>query len=269
MRTTTTILVCLALLAAAQARAEGVDFVVLQAGQPGSTEDARPVMDALAGYLESRLGPGFTVRGRYLNDPEKTRGFEPGANLRLAIVSLGFYLENASRLGLEPLASTRPGGRDKDAWRIVVPVFGPDDIRDIKGRLQGTMLFESRAATRLLFKGTPCAAEIEGGFRPLRAVRQALGGEIAGAVLDQDQFEAVMGLPLAKGLKVVLTRAGLPTGPVVWFGPAGALARRLARILLDMVKDPEAQEVLAGLRTRGFGPPDPALAGLLRECVEP
>ena len=50
---------------------ESFDFVIIQPGQPGTSEDAQPVMDALATYLQSKLGTEVTIRGRYLIKPSR------------------------------------------------------------------------------------------------------------------------------------------------------------------------------------------------------
>ena len=46
---------------------ETLDFAVIQPGQPGTSREAQPVMDALATYIQKKIGSGITVKGRYFN----------------------------------------------------------------------------------------------------------------------------------------------------------------------------------------------------------
>jgi hypothetical protein len=245
---------------------EVMDFAVIQPGQPGTPQEAQPVMDALAAYLQKKIGPNMTVKGRYFNELDPALDFLHNTPPVWGIVRLGFYSEQASRFRMTALASTRPGGYHKDIWRLVVTKDGPDDWKALRGKVLGNMLFETDAAACLLF-GTPAAQlpfSLAGTFSPLRSLRNVTRGKATGAVLDRSQYEAVKALPLAKEIKVIHTSRELPSSPVVWFGTPDDRTKRLTSMLLGMKEDRDAENLLKLLQTDGFGPADTDLPKLRR-----
>jgi hypothetical protein len=241
--------------------ADSLDFAVIQPGQPGTSKEAQPVMDALAAYIQRQTGKDVAVKGTYFNQPGPALDFLKQSHLAWGIVRVGFYSAHARPFHMTALASTRPGGHPKDIWRLIVPGQGPKSWKTLTGKVMGNMLFEADAASCLLF-GLPAARlpfRLEGTFRPLRSLRNAMSGKIAGAVLDRSQYEAVQALPLGKDIAVAHTSPDLPTSPVVWFGKRDERAGKLRAILLGMKEDHDAQTLLKLLQTDGFGPADPDL----------
>lgn len=246
--------------------AGGADFVIVHPGQPGSPAEAQPVMDRLAAYLSARIGE--PVKGRYFNVLEEGLAAIPAEKPGWGIVGLGFYAQYGRKFAMQPLASTRPAGRAKDVWRLVAPKAGPDDWRALSGEVRGMGLFEAKAAPCLLFKGvsplpSPLPFTLEGTANPLKSLRDAAKGKIAGCVLDQTQYDTLPGLPQAAELKTIHASAELPTSPVVSFGPPNAAVAKVGQALQAMKGDPSAAEILTLLLTDGFGPADPDLAKVL------
>ena len=245
---------------------ETLDFAVIQPGQPGTSHDARPVMEALAAYIQKKMGPGVTIRGSYFNKLDPALDFLQNTPPIWGIVRLGFYSEHALRFHMTVLASTRPGGYDKDIWRLVVGRDAPNEWRNLSGKVMGNMLFETDTAACLLFDRLPAQLpfKLSGTFRPLRSLRKVVRGKATGAVLDRMQYEAVKALSLAKKIKVIHTSRELPTSPVVWFGTADDRTKRLTSILFNMKEDKDAQTLLKLLQTDGFGSADTTLSGFRR-----
>ncbi|EFK09622.1 conserved hypothetical protein [delta proteobacterium NaphS2] len=242
--------------------AGSLDFAVIQPGQPGTEAEARPVMDALADYLQSKLGPEITVKGHYFNRLEPALAFLKTSPPAWGIVQLGVYAEHAGNFQMTPMAATRPGGFTKDVWYLIAGRDAVSTWQDLKGNVSGNMLFETKAAACLLFGLPPdrLPFTLEGTFRPLRATRSAVKGKIAGVVLDRVQYDTVKAMSLGGKIKVLQTSRELSTSPVVWFGPQSGITKKLAGWLLGMKKDPNAEKLLALLQTDGFGPADPDLA---------
>jgi hypothetical protein len=245
--------------------AQDLRFAVLQPGQPGSTVEAQPIMDAMAQYLQARLNAG-SIKGVYENRLPEALELVSTFKPRWGIVSLPFFVRYAETLQMIPLASTRPNDRSHDVWRLVVPQTTVDDWKALKGKVLGTMLFERNSAACLLFKLAPesLPMHLEGTSQPLMAIRKMAKGksggtEISGIVLDSLQYDALKALPIAQQLHVIHQSPELPTSPVVSFGPVDEAVRNLVRVLLDMKKDQEGQEVLQVLQTDGFGAPDEGL----------
>ena len=237
---------------------ETLDFAVIQPGQPGTPQEAQPVMDALAAYVQKKMGPGVTIKGSYFNKLDSALDFLHNTLPVWGIVRLGFYSEHAIRFQMTALASTRPGGYNKDIWRLVVKMDAPEDWKSLRGKVLGNMLFETDAAACLLFEVLPAQLPftLSGTFRPLRSLRRVIKGKTTGVVLDRAQYEALKALPLIKKIKVVHTSGELPTSPVVWFGTPDDRTKRLAAILLAMKEDRDAETLLKLLQTDGFGPAD-------------
>jgi hypothetical protein len=274
MRKTTGILLlflCLLLMSAFSVQASGGhDFVVIQPGQPGTAQDAQPVMDSLAAYLRGKTGSTMIGSGHYFNELGQALAIVDHNPPLWGIVSLGFYLENASRLHLTPIASTRPGGGEKEAWALLTRKDGPSQWNLLRGSVRGTMLFNKGAASCILFGIKPdgLAFQLTGTFQPLRSLRATAQGREAGIVLDRLQYQAMKNLPQEVELKTILNTGDLPSDPVVWFGSPEKASGELAAILMGMRDDPAAADLLKVLQTDGFGPPDPTLADLVRKFDE-
>lgn len=240
---------------------QNLDFVVIQPGQPGTTEDAQPVMDALASYLAQQLGDGAVVAGRYFNRSEAADAYLAEHAPVWGIVSLGYYLAHREQRCMTPLASTRPGGEDSDVWRLLVAGQGAATWDALQGTVSGTMLYEPAVAARLMFDGAveTLPFELQGTSRPLRAVRAVLRGKAAGVLLDAPQYRAMQALPAVATLRVLATSAPLPNAAVVVFGEVTPCHERLRDVLLKMGQDPQAVQLLQLLQTEGFGPADARL----------
>jgi hypothetical protein len=248
------------------AAAADLTFAVIHPGQPGSPQEAQPVMDALADYLGSRVQAG-KFHGRYENRLPAALELVQTARPRWGIVSLPFYVRYGRDLRLEPLASTRPGGRDKDVWRVMVPRGGVGDWRELRGSALGTMFHVPDAAACLLFQVAPgeLRIQLEGTSQPLQAIRKMAKEsshrpDSPAIVVDSSQFEALQALPAAEGLQVIHESRALPTSPVVSFGPADEAVKKLAGVLMAMTRDEKGRELLRVLQTEGFGAPDESLA---------
>jgi hypothetical protein len=237
---------------------EDMGFVIIQPGQPGTPEEAKPVLAALGAKLGAMLGLKAPMEGAYCNELGQAAPLIRDRKPVWGIVSLPFYVRYAKQFGMAPLASTRPGGKDKDVWRLMVKKGSVKDWRNLSGVVSGSMLHLPEAAACLLLR-TPAAKlpfKLAGTSRPLFALRAAAQGKQAGVVLDAPQFAAVGALPQAASLAELHQSDPLPTSPVVWFGEPDERASSLAAALQSLGEEPEAADLLMLLQTQGFGPPD-------------
>ncbi len=247
--------------------AGSLDFVIIQPGQPGTPEEAQPTMDALGAYVQKKMGGGSRINGRYFNELEPAIEYLQTSPPAWGIVSLSFYVSYGRGFALKPLASSRPGGYDKDLWRLAVSTSGPDDWHQLKGVVSGTMLFESEAAACLLFKSKAEALpfRLSGTLQPLMALRRMMQGKVAGVVLDRAQYEALKHSSSVDSIKIAHQSKELPVSPVVWFGGPDARQKQLTSVFLEMKRSPEGQALLRQLQTDGFGPADGDLEALVQE----
>ena len=272
------LMVLLVCSATGQTEAGSLDFAVIQPGQPGTEAEARPVMEALAAYIQQKMGSSETIKGHYFNDLEPALAFLKASPPAWGIVQLGVFAQHATDFQMTPMATTRPGGFEKDVWRLMTRKnAGSDgqssdwqsldwqslDWQSMNGKVLGNMLFETGAGSCLLFGWVSdrLPFTLVGTFRPLRSLRNLVKGKITGVVLDQVQYETVNTLPIGKKIKVMHTSRDLPTSPVVWFGTPGEAMKKLAGVLQRMKgvmpDDENASKLLALLQTHGFGPADP------------
>ena len=249
---------------AAPAAAQSLNFVVIQPGQPGTVQEAQPVMDALGAYVRDKVDAAAAVQGVYINELSQALAVLREASPQWGIVSFPFYARHAEEFAMAPLASSRPGGDEKDRWHLMVPAAEGADWQGLTGTVQGTMLFDPAPAACLLFGRMPgeLSFDLEGTRTPLQAVRAVARGKTAGIVVDRLQREAFRVLPAAGELKEIAATAQIPTSPLVWFGKKDERYNRLQEVLLSMAEDPDAADLLLLLQTEGFGPPDPDLGSM-------
>lgn len=238
--------------------ADSLQFAIIQPGQPGAPQDAQPVMDKLAAYLQTKFGARAKVTGSYFNAPAEALNSLRTQPPAWGIISRGFYAAHGAEFAMLPIASTRPGGFNKDVLRLVVGRDAPDSWESLRGTVAGTMLFDATATACELF-GRPLQQlpfGLVGTFQPLKSVREVSMGKTAGVVLDRLQYQSLQSMSIAESIKIIMTSRELPTSPVVWFGPKTPLTEELAAVLMAMPQDPDAALLLKTLQTDGFGPVD-------------
>ncbi|MGE4290756.1 MAG: hypothetical protein AB7E32_00975 [Desulfovibrio sp.] len=244
-----------------------LDFMVVLPGAAETPEEAVRAVDLLAASLSNRTGR--SVQGGFTNDCEGAADLLEREPPRWGVVSLGFYLQYAQRLKMTPVASTLPGGKKSDVWRVLTaPEYGD---KELAGDFRGSMLFEREAAACLLLHGRSGGIVGLGGDRsPLMSLRDMGRDGLAGVVLDSLQYEAVGHLPYRDDLrfKVLYEVRDLPAAPVVWFGKGADSedAALLLKALRACAGESRIRSALDLLRTTGFGHADKRLGGLLKEC---
>ena len=247
-----------------QAEAGSLDFAVIQPGQPGTEAEARPVIEALADYIQQKMGSSETIKGHYFNHLEPALAFLKSSPPAWGIVQLGVFAAHQNRFQMTSIAASRPGGFEKDVWRLMTQKDMDSDWQSLNGKIFGNMLFETRAVSCLLFGLTSnrLPFTLEGTFRPLRSLRSLVKGKITGVVLDRVQYETVKAMAISNKIKVMHTSRDLPTSPVVWLGTPNETMNKLARVLQKMKADENASKLLTLLQTDGFGSADPDLLRL-------
>jgi ABC-type phosphate/phosphonate transport system substrate-binding protein len=242
--------------------AEALDFVIIQPGAPGSTAEAAPVMEALAAYLQKKVGA--PVQGQFFNENEPALAYLGQKKAKWGIVSLGFYLSNAQQNKMSPFASTRPNGLNKDTWHLLVNRDAGNDWKTLNGTVSSSLLFNPDPVAHWTF-GKPAAElpfTLKATPNTLQALRNVARGKAAGVILDQVQLDTLKSLDIFKQLKILHSSQALPTSPVVWFGAHDAYTEKIHAALLHMADDIDAKSLLELLRTQGFAAADPTLTNM-------
>ncbi|HYV65503.1 MAG TPA: hypothetical protein VE964_04620 [Myxococcales bacterium] len=245
----------IALLAAAA-------LVVCAPGFPGSSAEARPAMDALAGSL---IRAGHLPAGSLTAVYEET---EAGglrrlsqADAALLLAPLPFFLDHEQELKLVARLSAVPkGGEALERWTLVT---GKDHPASLEGYTVQSSAGYSKRFVRAAAPGLPAGVEIRGGGAVLSALRKAADGEKVAVLLDGAQAAALGNLPFASSLAVISTSPPMPVALVATVGKRMDASRwkSVEAAFKRAAEDPAGREALEGVRMTGFAAVDqPALS---------
>ena len=235
-------------------------LVVCAPGYPGSTVEAQPAIDALAGAVAAAAGwkPG-ELAGIYFESEEAgvARLAAPAATL--ALVPLNFWLEHRERLQLLPhLQAVAQGGEAAEAWSLVAgksKVTGPVSLAGFElVSLAGNTPRFVRGPALAGWGSLPADLKIVFSGSLLSALRRATAGEKVALLLDRGQAAALATLPSARELEVVTRSPPLPVSVLCSVGdrlPAAKL-RALLAAFTGLDETPPGTEALAGVRLSRF-----------------
>lgn len=235
----------------------GYTMVVCAPGSPGTTEDARPRMDAFAAAVSSRAGA--RIAATY--EPSEDGGVARLEAAEIGLVTLPFFLAHEHELGLVPRLQVAARGRPAlDRWALVGPrgrITGPS-------ALAGYAIVSSAAYAPGFIRGVvlggfgalPADVKLESSTAVLSALRRAASGERVAVVLDGTQQAQLGSLPFASRLQVVAQSPPVPAGLVVTVAakiPAQTWSR-IQRALVDVSSDRAAAPVLGAIEVARFEP---------------
>lgn len=202
------------LSAAALPRAP-VTIVVCAPGYPGTTAAAQPVMDAFARDAAAAAGwPPGSVRAVYYETAAGglKRLAQPDAVL--ALVSLPFFLQHETALGLAPRLQVAQESGAAETWGLAARrgrVASPAalDGFEITGAAGYAPEFV-RGPVLSGFGPLPETARITFTPNVLSALRRAAAGEPVAVVVDAAQAAAMTSLPFGGDLEIVARSPAMP-----------------------------------------------------------
>ena len=250
----------LASAVAAAASPTPVTLVVCAPGYPGTTKEAQPSMDALAGAVSKAAGwTPARLAAEYHESEEAgvARLKAPGPTI--AMVPLPFFLAHADELKLTARAqAVEKDGQPAVTWTLVakkgrvtsaaslagynvvsLAAYAPTFIRNVAlaqwGKLPADVTFTSTGQV-------------------LSALRKSANGENIAVLLDAAQAGSLATLPFAGELEVVATSPPVPGVVLCSVGTAvGTTAtNQLVAGLLKLHKTPEGASALDGVRLAKF-----------------
>jgi len=260
--------IVVALAASAAPGLAGTPTMVAWApGFPGSTKEAQPTMDALAGAVAAaaKLPPdGFAAVYQETEKGGLARLSQPDA--ALAMVSLPAFLKYEKELGLVPrLAVVQAGAPDaSETWSLVAGAGKLKGAADLAGwQLVSGASYAPRFVRGPALGGwgaLPANVTLAPAGAVLSALRRAAAGERVALLLDRAQAASIATLPFAKDLETVARSAPLPGALLCTV--RGRLpdpqAAALVRAFAGLAARPEAAAALAGVRIARFVPLDEA-----------
>jgi hypothetical protein len=181
--------------------------VVCSPGSPGTTEDARPAMDAFAGALGKQAGVPVSA----VYDPSEDGGAARLKETGIGIVSLPFFLKHERDLALRPRLQIQQLGRPAlEKWSLVA--------RSGVTSFDGYQIASTAAYAPGFVRGV---VKLPASVKPIQvtavlsALKRAASGEQLAVLLDGPQAAALSQLPFASKLAVAATSPPVPTAYVV------------------------------------------------------
>jgi hypothetical protein len=246
------------------ATADPLTMVVCAPGYPGSTAEAQPAMDALAGAVaqDARVAPPAFSAVYYETE---AAGLERlgRSDAALALVPLPFFLKHEARLRFVAQAqAVREGAQADEVWSLVA---GKGRVRG-PATLDGFEILSLAAYSPRFIRGpalgvwgvlpTDTRLVVSGAL--LSGLRRAAAGEKVALLLDGAEVAGLATLPFSKDLEVVAHSAPMPAHLVCTVAGRGGdgRVRAIVDAMLQLEKTPGGREVLLGLRLARFAPLD-------------
>lgn len=239
-------------------------LVVCAPGYPGSTAEAQPAMDALAGAVGAAAGwkPG-ELAGVYFASESAGLARLAAPAATLALVPLNFFLEHRESLELVPLSQAiQQGGETAEPWSLVAGkglVTGPASLAGFELiSLAGNTPRFVRGPALAAWGALPADLKIVFSGALLSGLRRAAAGEKVALLLDRGQTAALATLPSAPQLEIVTRSPPLPVSVLCALGDRLPAARQKAFVaaLSNLASTPAGAEALAGVRLARFVPAD-------------
>lgn len=245
---------------------------------PGGPVDAAEAGNALGSMLRvvERVGQwkSGTFESAFTSRADECRKLLSERKPAFAITSLGLYLELAARHHLVPVVQPRIKGQTAERYRVMVKKGAFADLAALKGKsMGGSVLEETEFLRRIVFAGRIDPVKhfvLKPSRQALRSLRALAKGELDAVLVNQQQFDALGGLPFAKELEAVFTSEAIPLmGLVADEKATNASEReRLTRALQGMCQDAEGKKLCELFGVESFEPVKPGTFDAARTLWE-
>jgi len=228
-------------------------LVVCAPGYPGSSGEARPAMQALAGSLvtAAKMPPG-SLEAVYEETEQGGLKRLSQKDASLVLAPLPFHLEHERELRLVPRLSAVPReGEALERWTLVT---GKDHPAKLSGYTILSTAGYSKRFVRAVAPELPPEVEIRQDSSVLSSLRRAANGDKVAVLLDGAQAAALGKLPFAASLATVSTSAPVPVAVVSTVDKRipERTWKQLQPAFQRLGNDPQGREALEGVRMRGF-----------------
>ncbi len=237
------------------------NIVVCAPGSPGSTDDARAAMDEFAAAATAKSGVPLTA----VYEPSDAGGVARLADAGIGLVSLPFYLEHRTELGLHARLGVVEKGRPVlDRWVLVAE---KGRVKTAEG-LAGFTIASNAAFAPKFVRGVieaslgalPANVKLEQTRAVISALRRAANGEPVAVLLDGSQSDALATLPFAAKLEAIARSPAMPVAVVATVDAriSDSRWRKIEHALVGMAADKAAATALDSIQIARFGPVDGA-----------
>jgi hypothetical protein len=260
MRKTRCVVPVLLVLPLALARSASPKVLVICApGYPGTTAQARPVMEAFAGAAARAGGwPSGSLSAVYHERAEPGLARLAEDDAALALVPLPFYLQHGPALKLAPRLQVVRDSGAAETWSLVAKKGTVASAAALAGfEVAGAPGYAPafvRGPVLGPWGALPPSATVR--FTPaiLSALRRAAAGEKVAVLLDSAQSSALASLPFAGDVETVYRAKPLPGTLLCTVGDRakGPEFEALLKALAGLHKTPEGADALQAMRMVRF-----------------
>ena len=246
------------------ARAATEVLVCYPGGGNVKPRQAKPAMEKMLGVLE-RLGgwTAGTFHHQFTSSVDECRKKIAADKPAYLITSLGLFLEHRAAHGLVVMLSPKMAGQGHEIYRILVKKGGPADLAGLKGKtLGGSLLDEPGFLARIVFEAKIDPAthfSLQPSSRALRDLRKLAKGQLDAVLVNEQQYQALPGLPFANQLTPAFTSAKLPL-----LGLAASTQRtepaeraRMTKAMAGLCADAKGKEICDLFGLQAFSPANP------------
>lgn len=250
-------------IAAATASAP-VTLVICAPGYPGTTKEAQPSMDVLAGAVSKASGwPPALLAAEYYETEDAGVARLKAPAPSLALIPLPFYLAHASDLKLTARAqAVEKDGSPSVTWTLVAKKGRVTSASSLAGFTVVSLAAYAPGFIRNValakWGKLPADVTLAASGQILSALRKSASGENVAVLLDAAQTASIPTLPFAGELEIVATSPPVP-GIVVCTVGTSVGSTATSQLIAGMVKmneTPEGLSALDAVRLARFVPLD-------------
>jgi hypothetical protein len=231
-------------------------------GYPGTSADAQPLVGEFAAALAAAAGwPTGSLTAVYDASEKSDLARLAAPEAGLAFVPYPFYVQHGAQLHMVPLAQAdvAPAGLQQ-RWTLVLhkghapPPGGLAGLTIISTAGYAPDFVRAALPNRAAL---PADTTITATGQVLSALRRAANGDPVAVLLDQEQADALAGLPFAANLATFAPSAPVPVALIVNVDGRlpKARAQELTQALLHLSGTPQGAATLSRLKLNGFALP--------------
>jgi hypothetical protein len=188
-------------------------LVICNIGGPGSTKQARPVLEKFLRHVEKSGGlKQGSMRGEYHTTLKACQEYVKREKPLFAVFDLATYLSQREALKLRPLGCM--GSPTGQRYHLLVREGSYKNLAALKGKLLiSSHLGDMRFVSRVIFDGKIDAAKhfkIKATRRPLKGIRKVARNKADATLVDRMAYDHLGELKLPAKLVSIYRSVGLP-----------------------------------------------------------
>jgi hypothetical protein len=193
--------------------AQASSLVVCHVGGPGSTAQAKPVLEKFIRHMEKSGGlDAGSMAGEYHTTKAGCLAYIKNNKPAFGVFDLATYLEHHKAWKLRPLASM--GTLKSQRYHVLVREGSFKNLAALKGKtLISSHLADATLVSRIIFDGKLDAAahfKLKTTRRPLKGIRKVARAKADATLVDQMAYEHLSELQLPAKLHAIHSSPKLP-----------------------------------------------------------